>query len=447
MSRARDRRRKRRLRQKRRQRLTISITTLQGVLILALLAGGFGVLLAYNAHPAKSFDVPSGPILSPTPTPVNWQGIVATQFLLNATLRPTTDATAAAAYQPPTPDWEDRPPEAFQPGQIAGIPRTPTRRPTFAAATEPEEAGTRTPGPSPTFTITPILSAATATPTPRSEWNPPEIDGPLALDPRDHFWLRRPIRADRVNYGLVWYHYGSDGLEDDMRVHRGEDFGNPRGVRVLAAGDGTVIWADEGIETTRILGDRILPEIITSYGNVMVIEHDFSYKGEPIYTLYAHLMAFTKEVGDHVKAGETIALVGATGLVGGPHLHLEVRIGWNSYQNTRNPYLWIAPYVGHGVIAGRVLDLETDEYVQDNLVTLIDKATGTVVRRYTTYGSGVHPDDEWQENFLFGDVPAGTYEVVTWVQGLRLVAEAEVVPGTVAFIDRWDIDEGASAAQ
>ncbi len=423
---------------RRRRYASISAPVLQGLMILGIIAGGLAALLVYNTQPVQSFVVPGGAVASFTPTQSNWQGMIATRFLLYASPIPTIDATQAAAYKPPTPGWQDATPVAYAPAQIMGVSTpTPTRDPGLPTQTP-------TPGPSPTPTVTPLLPAApAATATDSGRWNPPSMPEPLALKPRDHFWLQRPIEANWVNYGLEWYHYGSNGLDDNMRVHHGEDFGNPRGVRVVAAGPGTVIWADNGIEVMRPIEgrDQLWLEKITSYGNVMVIEHDFSYRGQPVYTLYAHLSAFVKAVGDHVEAGEVIGLVGATGVVGGPHLHLEVRIGWNSYYYTRNPYLWIVPYVGTGVIAGRLTHLGTDEPVIDNVLTLVDKHTGRVVSKHTTYGETVNPDDEWHENFLFSDVPVGDYEVVTWIHGTRLVADVTVQPGVTNFIETWTADE------
>jgi murein DD-endopeptidase MepM/ murein hydrolase activator NlpD len=398
----------------------ISLRTLQGLLMLGAVAIGFAALLLQNARSVQSFAVPVGAVASPTPTRFDWQGLLATQFLLNATPIPTADTSVV--YVPPTPGWGVfGTPVAFEPAQIVGA-----RTATSASIASP--TGTRS-SPLPTPTATRPAPAATATP--RADWNPPPMSVPLALDPRDHFWLIRPIDSDRINYGLEWYPYGSNGPDDNLRVHHGEDLGNPRGVRVRAAADGTVIWADNGIYTTRRNGAT---EHITSYGNVMVIEHNFSYRGQSAYTLYAHLSAFVKRAGERVSAGETIGLVGATGLVGGPHLHFEVRIGWNSYYETRNPYLWMAPYVGHGVIAGRVTYADGTT-VDDNTVTLIDQSTGRVLRRYSTYGPGVNPDSEWNENFVFGDVPAGEYWVVTWIGNERISAEATVLAGATSFVE------------
>ncbi len=56
-----------------------------------------------------------------------------------------------------------------------------------------------------------------------------------------------------------------------------------------------------------------------SYGNLVEIDHGNEYK-----TRYGHNDEILVLVGDKVKKGDTIALVGSTGRSTGPHLHYEV---------------------------------------------------------------------------------------------------------------------------
>jgi murein DD-endopeptidase MepM/ murein hydrolase activator NlpD len=57
------------------------------------------------------------------------------------------------------------------------------------------------------------------------------------------------------------------------------------------------------------------------YGKMVWLRH-----GNGILTKYAHLNTALVKKGQHVKRGETIALVGNTGRSTGPHLHYEVHL-------------------------------------------------------------------------------------------------------------------------
>jgi murein DD-endopeptidase MepM/ murein hydrolase activator NlpD len=215
-------------------------------------------------------------------------------------------------------------------------------------------------------TVTPQValasqSSAVANSTTVEGWNPPPLRVPLAYGPFDHYWLRRPVGSNNENSELAYYPYGSDGPGNDLRIHHGIDLANPIGVQVFAAGDGTVTWADKGHFNEF--------ESITAYGNTIVIEHDFGYNGQHVYTLYAHLSSILVTKGEHVQQDQVIGLIGNTGNVTGPHVHFEIRIGRDGYYATRNPVLWMAPYVGTGVIAGRIA-FPDGSAVADAVITL-----------------------------------------------------------------------------
>ena len=55
------------------------------------------------------------------------------------------------------------------------------------------------------------------------------------------------------------------------------------------------------------------------YGNMIEINHGYG-----VVTRYGHNSKHLVKVGDHVKRGQMIALVGNTGRSTGPHLHYEV---------------------------------------------------------------------------------------------------------------------------
>jgi murein DD-endopeptidase MepM/ murein hydrolase activator NlpD len=57
------------------------------------------------------------------------------------------------------------------------------------------------------------------------------------------------------------------------------------------------------------------------YGNCVEIDH-----GNGIATRFGHMSEVLVEVGQSVKAGDTIGKIGSTGRSTGPHLHYEVRL-------------------------------------------------------------------------------------------------------------------------
>ena len=108
------------------------------------------------------------------------------------------------------------------------------------------------------------------------------------------------------------YGYRIHPIFKTKRMHAGVDIGRNgstpiNGAAIVAAGDGTVIWA----------GSR------SGYGNVVMIDH-----GNGVVSLYAHQQSGGIRVsnGATVKKGQRIGTVGSTGYSTGPHLHFEVRV-------------------------------------------------------------------------------------------------------------------------
>ena len=83
--------------------------------------------------------------------------------------------------------------------------------------------------------------------------------------------------------------------------HQGWDIAAPEGTEVKASSDGEVTLADG-------------PYFYS--GNMVIINH-----GKNLSTIYAHLNKVLVKLGDKVKKGDVIGLVGKTGRATGPHLH------------------------------------------------------------------------------------------------------------------------------
>ena len=57
-----------------------------------------------------------------------------------------------------------------------------------------------------------------------------------------------------------------------------------------------------------------------AYGNLLILDH-----GGGMHTLYAHLSALARSVGDEVAEGDLVGLVGDTASLKGPYLYFEIR--------------------------------------------------------------------------------------------------------------------------
>ena len=214
---------------------------------------------------------------------------------------------------------------------------------------------TLTPIPEHSPTPTPPLSTPefSLPPDPKSNidpWRPPVYPVPWIPSQHDHFYFLNPIAAFDIEAAYSNYGYGDIFFENV--VHTGIDIPGDIGTPILAAGEGKVIYAGQGIYRG---GDNVFDD---PYGKAIVIQHSFSYQGEPLYTLYAHLDEILVVEEQEVKAGEQIGEMGNTGKTTGPHLHFEVRVGKNEYFSTRNPDLWISPPQGWGILVGQILTFE-----------------------------------------------------------------------------------------
>jgi murein DD-endopeptidase MepM/ murein hydrolase activator NlpD len=123
--------------------------------------------------------------------------------------------------------------------------------------------------------------------------------------------LARELKAEihpegrPVTSGFISSYFGerSDPFDGREAFHKGVDFAGTPGQKVVAVAAGIVTWA----------GER------SGYGKLVEINH-----GDGYVTRYAHNERTLVGVGQTVKRGEPLALMGSTGHSTGPHVHFEV---------------------------------------------------------------------------------------------------------------------------
>lgn len=122
----------------------------------------------------------------------------------------------------------------------------------------------------------------------------------------------------RPGYGVVTDTYGPriNPVTGEAGFHTGVDLGDPYGAPVSASKSGVVVYSGW----------------ISGYGNTIILDH-----GGGVQTLYGHNSELLVGVGQTVNRGQTIALVGSTGMSTGPHIHWEIRINGQHIDPT--PYV------------------------------------------------------------------------------------------------------------
>ena len=128
----------------------------------------------------------------------------------------------------------------------------------------------------------------------------------------------QPVLNKNLKHMASGYGWRVDPVYHIRRFHEGMDFSAPVGTDIFATGNGTVVYS----------GWR------QGYGETIEIDHGFNYS-----TLYAHCSKRFVRVGQKVKRGEVIGLVGNTGKSTGPHVHYEVHYN-NRPIDPRNFYFY-----------------------------------------------------------------------------------------------------------
>lgn len=276
----------------------------------------------------------------------------------------------------------------------------------------------------PNATVTPTSDANAPTWTPLPSWTAPVTE---IAQLQAHFLLKWPIANNGAHSLSRVYPYGSTN-NGRLQVHHGVDLVNALGTPLFAAAEGTVIYAGNDF-TTKFGSDT------NYYGNLVVIQHNFlSLEQLPVFTLYGHMQDIVVQAGLVVQVGEMIGTVGQTGIARGPHLHFEVRVGNPfDFDATRNPEMWLHPFPGQGVLAGRVTDANGTAL---NRVTLDVQSSQLTRSAYTYSDTTVNGDPSLGENFTLGDLPPDYYVVSVTLNGVERFSQSVYVqPDQMTWLD------------
>lgn len=115
----------------------------------------------------------------------------------------------------------------------------------------------------------------------------------------------------------------TDGFGDRIGgFHKGTDFAAASGTPIYAVADGVV---------TLIQADY------SGYGYHAIISHTIN--GQQVESLYAHMITDSSPlvVGEAIKVGDFIGLVGETGIAYGAHLHFEIHLD----DVPVDPFVWL----------------------------------------------------------------------------------------------------------
>ena len=111
-----------------------------------------------------------------------------------------------------------------------------------------------------------------------------------------------------VDNAIITGVYGSQRILNGIPKwpHYGLDFAQKKGTPVKAMNNGIVTLAEKDLFYT---------------GATIIFDH-----GHGISTLYMHMEKLFVNVGDHIKKGDIVGTVGASGRATGPHL--DIRLNW-----------------------------------------------------------------------------------------------------------------------
>lgn len=142
----------------------------------------------------------------------------------------------------------------------------------------------------------------------------------MSLDTNDPFQGKQFYRLnlDLISSDANAWHYPLDNSHvisgyGGRRHHSGTDIKNGPGTKIYAAFDGKVVQSG----------------VFSGYGKCITIRH---HNG--LETRYSHNSKNFVTVGEMVKAGQVIGIVGCTGRATTEHLHFETRINGKAFDSS-----------------------------------------------------------------------------------------------------------------
>ncbi|MDY0151900.1 MAG: urea transporter [Candidatus Cloacimonas sp.] len=150
-------------------------------------------------------------------------------------------------------------------------------------------------------------------------------------------WLVTQGHNGEVTHKLDWAYAWDFEIQDNKGKRFADDeavlkdyyaFGKP----VFSSAAGYVVKAMDGVE------DNPVGQVNTreNWGNYLCISHGYG-----LYSFYAHLKkgSLQAKIGDYLKQGDRLGLVGNSGRAALPHLHFQVQLGPEAGSRTRLSHL------------------------------------------------------------------------------------------------------------
>lgn len=165
----------------------------------------------------------------------------------------------------------------------------------------------------------------------RRDWQIEHVNAPLRPSvPSEIFLKLRAIELEQINAArqirsesggwrqrFIWPCRGRiSGRFGSQRIYRGEPGSYHSGIDVAGATGAVIVAPAAGVVI--LATDRPF----TLEGNLLMIDH-----GMGLNSAFLHLSRIDVKAGDHVRQGQPIAAIGATGRATGPHMHWGMK--WN----------------------------------------------------------------------------------------------------------------------